>query len=125
MKRRMVTLPTNKRSKSQFVVMEILHIGNLKEHMTRGRKVSCCWICINVKKIQYDLDVKNGTRLSTWFKASSGWFHKFLKRNHIKFRKRKSGKKNSTDDNLDKILRFYSYMRHDILLRWEGDDLDH
>ena len=77
--RRMVTLSTNKRSKSPFSVMEILLMGKLKEHRTRGRKVSRCWICINTKKIQYDLDVKNGTRLSTWFKASSGWFHKFLR----------------------------------------------
>ena len=34
-----------------------------------------------------------------------GWFHRFLRRKGIKFRKRKSGKKATGEDNIDKIIK--------------------
>ena len=122
--KRMLTLPSGKRSKSPVAQMELILMSKIKEHRKRGRKVSRRWICINSKKIQCDLDVKDGTELSTWFKASAGWFHRFLKRNHVKFRKRKSGKKNSTDDNMEKILHFFAYLRYKVLPEREGENLD-
>lgn len=36
------------------------------------------------------------------FKASEGWFYRFIKRKNIKFYKRKSGKKYDGEANLDK-----------------------
>ena len=122
---RMLTLSCGNRKKSPLADMEIALMKRLKEHRSKGRKVSRRWICINASKIQHDLDEKNGTGMSKWFKASSGWFHRFLKRNHIKFRKRKSGKKNCTDENLPKILQWYSYLRNEVLPRRVGEDLDH
>ena len=39
------------------------------------------------------------------FKASKGWFHRFLCRKDTKFRKRKSRKKATGEDNIDKIIK--------------------
>ena len=39
------------------------------------------------------------------FKASKGWFHRFLLRKDTKFRKRKSGKKATGEDSTDEIIK--------------------
>ena len=119
----MLTLPSGKRTKSPVAEMESILIAKLKEHRMKARKVSCRWICINAIKIQHNLDIKNKTNLCKWFKASRGWFHRFLRRNHIKFRKRKSGKKNSTDQNIEKLLNFYSYMWYQVLPKRQDENL--
>ena len=76
-------------------------------------------------KTQYYFDVKNCTRLSTWFNASLELFHDFLKCNLVKLRKCKSEKKNSANENMNKILQFYFYMRHKIIPRQKDEDLNH
>ena len=68
----MLTIPSNKRTKSPVVEMESIMIINLKEYIMKGRKVSRRWICINAIKMQHDLDTKNKTSICKWFKASRG-----------------------------------------------------
>jgi hypothetical protein len=121
--RRMVTQPTGKRSKSLLDKMEILLHAQIKQQRENKRKVSQRWICLTAQKIQRELDKQNSTRLSNTFKASRGWFHRFLKRWHIKFRKRKSGKKRSTDENMEAILKWYAYYREEVLPKRVGEDL--
>ena len=91
--RRCVTLPSGKRNNSPVAEMEKTLVERIKAHRRKGHKVSQRWICLIAKKIQFSLDLENQTTVSDWFKASRGWFHRFLKRHHIKFCKRKSGKK--------------------------------
>ena len=105
--RQCVTLPSGKQNNSPVAEMEKTLVERIKAHHRRGRKVLQRWICLTAKKIQFSLDLENQTKVSDWFKASRGWFHRLLKRHHIKFCKRKSGKKSSTDDNIDKILEWY------------------
>ena len=111
----MTTLPSGQRTKSPMTKMEKQLYEKLKEHRAKNRKVSERWIQLTARKIQRDLDVQDGTKLSRHFKASRGWFHRFRKRFGIKFRKRKSGKKNSTDDNIPTIVKWYSYFRTNVL----------
>jgi hypothetical protein len=82
----------------------------ITEHRKAGRKVSKLWISTKAKKILADLDNSNGTHLSRSFKASNGWFFRFLRRKQLKFCKRKSGKKKSTDDNLKEIIKWFTYL---------------
>ena len=103
------------RGKSPFHEMETKLYQELIQHRSHGRKVSRRWIQIKGKKIQVELDKVNGTHLSRCFKASSSWFWRFLRRKNIRFRKRKSGKKKSTDDNLPAIIDWYTFLRHNVL----------
>jgi len=58
------------------------------------------------------------------FKASNGWFMNFCKRSKIKFRRRKCGKRLSTDECIDTLNEFYSKLRHEILSRREGEECE-
>jgi hypothetical protein len=111
--RKRATNPGKK--KSPFHLMETELYQRVTEHRSKGRKVSRLWITTRAKKILKEQDSKNGTFFYHKFKASRGWFHRFLKRRKIKFRKRKSGKKNSTDDNMDIILKWFTYLRQKVL----------
>ena len=100
---------------SPFMRMEEkLHVA-IKEHRKKGRKVSRTWICVKAKQLQHEQDKIDGTTLASRFKASNGWFRRFLRRKNIKFRKRKSGKKKTTDDNMDLIRSWHSTFRYEIL----------
>ena len=70
-------------------------------HRAKGRKVSQNFIRISAKKLMKTVQPE----LADTFKASDGWFQRFLKRKNIKFRKRKSGKKHDGELNKDKIVK--------------------
>ena len=114
-----------KKLQSPYSEMEAALYLRIKEHRSKARKVSKKWICLTAKKIMRDLDAKNGTSRAVKFGASNGWFNRFLKRKQIKFRKRKSGKKKSTDDNLQSITNWFTYFRHKVLPNITDDNLSH
>ena len=91
--RQCVTFPNGKWNNSPVAKMEKTFVERIKAHRRKGHKVSQRWMYLTAKKIQFPPDLENQTTLNNWFKASRGWFHIFLKRHHIKFCKRKSGKK--------------------------------
>ena len=80
---------------SEVEVMKLAH-----EHRKKGRKVSKNFIKTKAKIIVLQ---KQPEKADT-FKASNGWFILFCKRHNIRFRKRKSGKKYSGEENLSKII---------------------
>ena len=108
-------LKSTARTRSPYHQMEQKLYQEIVNHRSRGRKVSMQWIKVKAKKLLVVLDKENGTHRSRVFKASNGWFWRFLRRKNLKFRKRKSGKKKSTDDNLPAILEWYTYLRHNVL----------
>jgi len=73
------------------------------------------WICMKAKKIIRDTDKDKDQNKAQKFTASAGWFNRFCKRMNLKFRKCKSGKKNSTDDNLPQLKAWCSEMRYEVL----------
>ena len=75
--------------------------------------------------MQAGIDKEQGRCGLSHFKASNGWFHHFLKQFHIKFRKHKSGKKRSTDENMPKILEWFANLRLNVLPERPGEDLSH
>ena len=65
-------------------------------HRAKGRKVNQNFMRISAKKL-----IKTAQpELADTFKASDGWFQRFLKRKNIKFRKRKSREKHDGELNL-------------------------
>jgi len=90
-------------------------IKEIKDHRREARKVSMHWICMKAKKIIRDIDKDKDQKKARKFTASTGWFNCFCKRMNLKFRKRKSGKKNSTDDDLPRPKAWCSEMRCEVL----------
>ena len=70
---------------------------------------------MKAKKIIRDIDKDKDHNQARKFTASNRWFQLFCKRMNLKFRKRKSGKKNSTDDDLPRLKAWYSEMRYEVL----------
>ena len=97
----MKTKTCKNHGKSPFKAMEAVLHNRIKDHRKKGRKVSEYFTRINARKIMKDVMPGNADT----FKASKGWFHRFLRRKDIKFRKRKSGKKATGEDNIDKIIK--------------------
>lgn len=88
-----------KKSPCQIMENELHKV--IAEHRAKGRKVSQNFTRVTTRTlIKTALPDKAES-----FKASIGWFMRFLKRKKIKFRKRKSGKKYDGKLNLDKILK--------------------
>ena len=77
-------LQSSNRKGSLFAAMEHKLEKATWNHQSKGRKVSQRWMRIKGKKIQAELDKQNKTRLAYQFKASVGWFQKFLKCKKLK-----------------------------------------
>ena len=90
----------NKYKKSPFHVSEVEVLKLAYEHRKKGRKVSQNFIKTKAKIIVLE---KQPEKADT-FKASNGWFILFCKRHLICFRKHKSGKKYSGEENISKII---------------------
>jgi Tc5 transposase DNA-binding domain len=111
---------SNKR-KSPFHDMEDLLYKEIKQHRDSKRKVSRQRIIIRAKKILADIDPVRAQK----FRASNGWFDRFIKRRNMKFRARKSGKQKSADDNWPAIKKWYGKLRHEILPKYKDEPCDH
>lgn len=73
------TTSTGSQRNSPFAKMEMMLCQEIQSHRLNKRKVSRHWICCKARKLQLDLDRQNGTSLGRHFKASRGWFHRFLR----------------------------------------------
>ena len=69
----------------------------MKERRAKSRKVSKSFFKIQAKKLLKEHQPDKADN----FYASQCWLHRFCKCKKIKFRKRKSGKKKSGEENLD------------------------
>ena len=87
-------------SKSTFQEIECVLHDYIKKRRENDAKTSACFRKITTKclmKEEFPGKVDS-------FKASNGWFHRLRITKRIKFCKKKSGKKNSGEDNIDKII---------------------
>ena len=87
-------------NKSPYAPIEHELVKIMREHRSKGRKVSKHFIRIKAKKLMKDMMPDKADT----FTGSNGWFHRFCKRKCIKFRKRKSGKEKSGECNLNLML---------------------
>jgi len=88
-------------SRSPFQEMECVLHDRIRKRREKGMKTSSYFVKITAKSIMKE-DFTDKVDL---FKASNGWFHRFRIRKQIKFRKKKSGKQNSGEDNIYKIIK--------------------
>ena len=86
---------------SPFKAIEVISYDKIKDHRSEGRKASEHFIRITARSIMKDIMPEK----ADMFIGSKGWFHRFLRRKGIKCRKRKSGKKSTGEENIDKIIR--------------------
>ena len=131
-------LDKSKYGKSPYQAIEHSLYTSIAEHRKKGRKVSRYFITITAKNLIKEIIPEKAES----FKASDQWLNCFCERKRIKFRKRKSGKQHSGQDNIDKIikvslcdnfvtfdtsfdliyLKFFAYFRHRVLAPHEGFD---
>ena len=100
-RKNMKTKISQKFGRSPFKALKIVLYDRVKDHRRKGRKVSEYFARMNANKIMKEVMLEKAEHL----KASKGWFHRFLRRKGIKFRKRKSGKKATGEDNVDKLIK--------------------
>lgn len=99
--KKMKTMNIKNFGKIPFKPMESVLHDKIKEHRSKGRKVSEHFMQITAIKIMKEVMPQKAHQ----FRASKGWFHRFLRRKCIKFRMRKSGKKATAEDNIDKLIK--------------------
>ena len=93
--------------KSPYQPMENDLHKTIITHRAKGSKVSQNFMQISAKQLIKTAQLE----LADTFKASDGWFQRFLKRKNIKFRKCKSGKKCDGELNKDKIVKVSKKVR--------------
>jgi hypothetical protein len=101
----------DKRTISPYHLMEDKLYKKIQEKRKAAAKVSSTFIRTTAKKLMGDMNHP----LKNKFKASNGWFRRFCKRRKLKFLKKKSGKNQSAEDQLQVILTWYGYFRHKVL----------
>jgi len=101
---------------SPFARLESVLLAKIKEHRKKSRRVSNTFIRVNALQIFEELkrDERSGYHNKV-FKASTGWQCRFIKRNKLKYAKRKSGKKMHPNDHVKKIENFLATLRFKLL----------
>ena len=116
MKRKLSNLKRVRTGKSPFEKLESNLLAKIKHHRKKSRRVSNSFIRITALKIFEELksDESSGYQGKA-FKASVGWQCRFIKRNKLKYAKRKSGKKKHPNDHIEKFEKFLSTLRFKLL----------
>ena len=89
----------------KYPVMERELVKQLKEKRSRKARVSALWIRTTAKNLSTD----------TNFKASNGWLFRFLRRNKIRYRKRKNQKSVSAEEKRSKLQLWHQKLCYEVL----------
>lgn len=94
---------------AKYPIMERKLVDELKQRRARKARVSALWIRTTAKKLAVEHYPDKD------FKASNGWFFRFLRRFNIKFRKRKNQKAVSAEEKRSKLQEWHKKLRYEVL----------
>ena len=82
-----------------------------KLHRQKGRRISCRWLKVQMKKQVREL---HGEEAGNSFCASRGWFTGFIKRYNITLRKQSNSKGQSVEQRKPGIQQWHARLRHRV-----------
>jgi hypothetical protein len=101
----------------KYPLMENALKNAIIDRRARKAKVSSAWIKMKARLLFKE---KYAHIDPDQFKASNGWFLRFLRRHRIKFRKRKNLKATNAEDKREKIMEWHRSLRYNVLPYRQG-----